>query len=153
MKTKQVFVSYFHGDKAIASKIASIFEQYNVTVWIDFGSIKPGEFITRHIEEGLRTSNYFTIVISANSISSRWVQAELAMAFDLSKDGRLILVPAKVEPDCKPYSANYRAMALTKYGMTYFNATPALCEDGNSCAYFWEASSGKWQMRFGIAVT
>ena len=56
-------------------------------------------------------------------------------------------------PTANPTRVNYWAMALTKYGITYFNATPALCEDGNSCAYFWEASSGKWQTRFGIAVT
>lgn len=97
MKKKQVFISYFHGDKAIASKIASTIGQQNVAVWIDFESIRPGDFIARHIEEGLRSSNYFTIVVSAKSISSRWVQAELAMAFDLGRDGRLVVVPVKVD--------------------------------------------------------
>lgn len=45
------------------------------------------------------------------------------------------------------------AIALTKNGITCFNATPALCEEGNSCAYLPEASSGKWQTRLGMAVT
>ena len=35
---------------------------------------------------------------------------------------------------CKCRSANYGAMALTKCGITYFNAMPALWEEGNSCA-------------------
>jgi TIR domain len=97
MKKKQVFISYFHGDRDIAAKIASIYKRFNVTIWIDFESIRPGEFIAQHIEEGIRSSSYFTIVISAKSVSSRWVQAELAMAFDLSKDGRVTLVPARVD--------------------------------------------------------
>jgi hypothetical protein len=97
MTKKQVFISYFHGDKDVASKIASIYKRYDVTVWIDFEAIRPGEFIARHIEKGLRTSNYFTILISTRSVSSPWVQRELAMAFDLSKDGRLIVIPAKVD--------------------------------------------------------
>jgi TIR domain len=95
--TKQVFISYFHGDKDVALKIASIYKRYDVTIWIDFEEIRPGEFIARHIETGLRTSNYFTILISTRSVSSPWVQRELAMAFDLSKDGSLILLPAKVD--------------------------------------------------------
>jgi methionyl aminopeptidase len=33
-----------------------------------------------------------------------------------------------------PARRNYDAMALTKAGITCFSATPALCEEGNSCA-------------------
>jgi len=96
-KQKQVFISYTHKDGSIAQDIASIYASFGLKVWIDFSSLQPGEFISRRIEDGVSSSNYFTILISETSVRSKWVQAELAMAFDLSRDGRLVLLPAKIE--------------------------------------------------------
>lgn len=47
-----------------------------------------------------------------------------------SKAARAPDNPRAQEAHCRSYGA----MALTKYDITCFSATPALCEEGNSCA-------------------
>jgi hypothetical protein len=139
MKKKQVFISYFHGDKDIALQIAFLFKDHGVKVWIDFESIQPGAFISRHIEDALKTSSYFVIIISSRSIASAWVQAELAMAFDLSKDGSLIIIPAKIDDVSMPLEL--RGLLYLDFSKSFDEGTTGLTsflrsEDKKAVSFF-----------------
>jgi hypothetical protein len=84
-----------------------------------------------------------TTIQMLHEISSRLKVALKRFAFEpTSSAGLVIPIPMSV---CDPLLSYGEALAiaLTKYGITYFSATPALWEQTNSCAYFCEASSGK----------
>jgi hypothetical protein len=134
MKNKQVFISYFHGDKDAASRIAALFKSHGVRVWIDFEALRLGAFISRHIENALKTSNYFLIILSTRSVASSWVQAELAMAFDLSKDGRIIIIPARVDQVDMP---------LELRGLLYVDFSASFDEGATKLASFLRSEDKK----------
>jgi TIR domain len=55
--------------------------------------IRPGDSISKAIQDGLSGSDYYVLLISENSISSNWVQREIATAFDLANKKKLSVIP------------------------------------------------------------
>lgn len=57
------------------------------------GDLAPGENYVRAIEEGLKESRWFVVLVSRNSVSSAWVSDEVRIAASLtSLRGRIIPV-------------------------------------------------------------
>jgi len=63
-------------------------------VWYDEWSIKPGESLALRIQQGISECDFFLIVISENSVNSRWVQREVndALVFEIER-GRTTVIP------------------------------------------------------------
>ena len=78
---KQVFLSHTSVDKPFVEKLAKDLNRLGVEVWFDKYEIKVGESIFQRVEEGLRNSEYFAIVLSPSALKSEWVQAELSAAW------------------------------------------------------------------------
>ena len=49
------------------------------------------------IVEGLKGSDYYLVLLSENSSKSDWVKREISLAFDLSKNKQLALVPMLID--------------------------------------------------------
>jgi hypothetical protein len=80
-KYPRAFISYNHNDKETALKIADGLASKGVDPWADFSEIGPGDSIFDKIfEEGLKTSQVFVILLSPDSVESRWVRHELNVA-------------------------------------------------------------------------
>jgi len=63
-------------------------------VWWDLSDIQGSDVWERKIEEGLKTSQYFIVVLSPASLESRWVRREY-----LSADNKGIkIIPLKLKP-------------------------------------------------------
>ncbi|HKJ37436.1 MAG TPA: toll/interleukin-1 receptor domain-containing protein, partial [Anaerolineales bacterium] len=90
----QVFISYSRTDMEFVQRLAMDLEREGFDVWWDLTDIQGSDVWERKIEEGLRTSQYFIVVLSLASLESRWVRREY-----LSADNTGIkIIPLKLKP-------------------------------------------------------
>ena len=76
----QVFISYSRTDMDFVQRLAMDLEHAGFDVWWDLTDIQGSEVWERKIEEGLRTSQYFIVVLTPASLESRWVRREYLSA-------------------------------------------------------------------------
>ena len=96
----KAFVSHSTQDRSFVERFAADLRANGVTAWYSGWEIKPGDSIRAKIEEGLEGCEYFIIVLSRNSISSKWVQTELDAATVRNIAGKVRkIIPVKIE-DC-----------------------------------------------------
>ncbi len=97
MSSKRAFISYSHSDIALARQIADVLRECSVDVWIDDQKLNLGDMLATRIDAGIRETNYFVILISKSGVTSRWVEAELNLAFDLAVQQGLVIIPIRVD--------------------------------------------------------
>jgi len=112
----RIFISYSHSDKSIVEVITDRLRQDGHEVWIDHLKLKPGDNISRKLQEGIDEADAFLVVVSQNSLSSPWVQQEfssLALS-ELSKGGPRI-IPVLIDDSTVPsYLSNYLYIDLSR---------------------------------------
>ncbi|WP_153796814.1 toll/interleukin-1 receptor domain-containing protein [Foetidibacter luteolus] len=94
-KEKQfdLFISYSHVDFAFAKKLRAILREEKVKYFIDDEGSVPGDILSQKIEDGLRNSREFCILLSEESQKSKWVFTEWGAASILKKTIVPILLP------------------------------------------------------------
>jgi hypothetical protein len=96
----KAFVSHSTQDRSFVERFAADLRSNCVDAWCSGWEIKPGDSIRVKIEEGLEGCEYFIIVLSKSSISSKWVQKELDAATVRNLAGKVHkIIPIKIE-DC-----------------------------------------------------
>lgn len=112
----RIFVSYSHQDKPTVDAIVDRLKLAGHEIWIDHLRLRPGDNISRKIEEGIETSDAVLVVVSANSLSSKWVQQEfssLALS-EISKRASRV-IPILIDSSSVPsYLSKYLYIDLTK---------------------------------------
>jgi hypothetical protein len=92
----KVFISHCTLDRDFVEReIVSLLERHGIDVWYSPDSIVSADQWERSILDGLKTSDWFLLVMSPRSAVSSWVRMEVAWAFN---KGRRI-VPVLLE-DC-----------------------------------------------------
>lgn len=77
----KAFVSYSHSDKEFAHQLADDLIHSGVDIWIDKWEMSLGDSLIQKIFlEGLDKSDFILILLSRNSIQSKWVKEELNAA-------------------------------------------------------------------------
>ena len=76
----QVFISYSRTDMDFVQRLATDLEGAGLDVWWDLSDIQGSDVWERKIEEGLRASKYFIVVLTPASLESRWVRREYLSA-------------------------------------------------------------------------
>jgi|GEM_PF-1093784 len=71
-----VFVSYSKADEDVAIDLAERLRSDGLKVWFDNWNIKPGQSLTRAIEDGLKKSRKLVLMMSEAQSESAWVRAE-----------------------------------------------------------------------------
>lgn len=92
MLENQIFISYSTKNSDIAIKLYDDLLRGGYPVWID----KVAEEIKKwkpQIEDNLRRSNRYIVLISSHSVKSKWVLHEGSMAYALKQ----LMVPLKIE--------------------------------------------------------
>lgn len=74
-----VFISYSHEDTFYAHKLARWLEQAGISVWID-DNIRHGDRWPQTIQENLDKCAAFIVLMTSQSLKSKWVQNELIRA-------------------------------------------------------------------------
>lgn len=89
----KVFISHSSKDKEFILRLATdLRRREGIDAWLDQWEINPGDKILEKLEEGLSQANVFILVLSQDSVNSRWVdyerQAWLMMQIDEEKRAR-----------------------------------------------------------------
>lgn len=84
-----VFFSYSHSDREIVERIIIGLKQNMCRIWYDEG-LSPGESWNDDLAEHLKNAEIVVIMLTQNSISSRYVKAEINYA--ISKDIKILPV-------------------------------------------------------------
>lgn len=89
--TSQIFISYSKKDKDFAWKLADDLVNAGHKVWID-RSLQVGEDWEQAIEKKLEGADEVIVILSSNSIASKWVQHEGSIAYGLKKQMYPVLI-------------------------------------------------------------
>lgn len=105
-----IFLSYAEGDRAVASKLASLLESLGWSVWWDT-KIPAGKTWRTIIEQTIEATPCVLVLWSKNSISSQWVHEEAEVARSQNK-----LFPVLIEPVKPPFGfRGIQALNLTDW--------------------------------------
>lgn len=80
-----VMISYSQVDQPIAEKVLNAFRAKNISCWVAFESIQPGQSWPTRISEAINDCSYFVLILTPNSNGSRQVERELTQADSLNK--------------------------------------------------------------------
>ncbi len=97
----KIFLSHNSKDKPFVRQLAQDLDVQGIGYWLDEAELSVGDSLIERIQEGFDDVNYVAIILSQNSIQSRWVQKEMSVALTLEIMGKPIrvlpLVLEKVE--------------------------------------------------------
>jgi hypothetical protein len=93
----KVFVSHSAQDREFVEKeIVQLLQSHGIETWYSTDDIGAGVKWERSIREGLKSCDWFLVVLSNESVKSEWVEAEVHWALDERKDR---IVPVRID-DC-----------------------------------------------------
>jgi len=91
-KKARVFISFSKDDIQAVSQVKTALEDQGFIPYVATQIVQPGQHISRKIEEAIRNSDAFVVILTANSVASPWVQQEIGYA-----KGKLPIIPLKAE--------------------------------------------------------
>lgn len=74
---KDVFISYAHEDRGLATKFADSLREQGCSPWLDIWNLRPGDDWKDEIQEALGRSKSIVVLLTPNSVRSPWVNREL----------------------------------------------------------------------------
>ena len=95
------FLSHSSKDKDFVRKVAEDLFINGYEVWFDEWELDWGDSLFEKIEEGIKESNFLIIVISSNSIKSRWVNNELKAALSNENESNTPFILPILYDDCE----------------------------------------------------
>jgi len=99
-----LFISYSHQDAEFVKLICAELKVQGKKVWLDEKVINVGDSVVSKIRKGIDSSRYFAIVVSENSINSKWVEREADIATNIElKEGRTIVLPLLLQGTNLPW--------------------------------------------------
>ena len=76
------FISYSHADQEFAVKLERSLQKCGIRCWKDDHHMLPGDDIHEALEDTIARADKLLLCCSENSLNSRWVDKEIAIAFD-----------------------------------------------------------------------
>src|SRR5512139_3749195 len=83
--TREIFISYSRRDQEFVTRLASDLNAQVAGVWFDQSTIQLGQKWHDEIMEGIRDCQAFILVLSPDSMESRYVREEVNKALELGK--------------------------------------------------------------------
>lgn len=80
MNPQYAFISYSTSDESFVKQLAEEIKK-DFPIWIDFWNMDIGDEIPLKIEKGIDGAKLFVLILSKNSLLSRWVQMESHLAY------------------------------------------------------------------------
>ena len=96
----KVFISHATEDRDfIDREIVGLLRDRGIEVWYAQDAIRGADHWEKSIKEGLNSSEWFLVVLSANSVQSEWVQIEVSWAVE-HRGGKIVpVVIGECDPD------------------------------------------------------
>jgi hypothetical protein len=99
---EKIFISYSRKDTDFVRKLAGDLESAGYDVWWDITDLRGGDDWVRNIPEAIKSSQYFIVVLTPNSIESDWVRKEYTQALTLRKK----IIPIMLAQCSVPFALN-----------------------------------------------
>ena len=94
------FISYSSKDDEFAKRLYNDLQANNVRCWLACEDMKIGDKIRLTIEESIRLHDKLLLILSEQSVKSKWVRHEVEKALDLEIEReKTVLFPVRVD-DC-----------------------------------------------------
>jgi hypothetical protein len=94
LKRVELFLCHSHADKRFVRKLAGHLSRLGVYVWLDDWELAPGDSLHGVIGKALTSVGYVGVVLSPDSVTSHWVQAELDQALTRERStGEKVAIP------------------------------------------------------------
>lgn len=97
----RIFISHSSLDKAFVRRLVKRLDKAGFDTWLDEHEMVPGDPLAKKIAEGVSEAKIVLVVVSPNSVNSKWLKYELNIATErmVKGDCRVIpLVIGDVEP-------------------------------------------------------
>ena len=92
------FISYSSKDEDLARRLHADLQDKGVRCWIAPEDLKIGDKFRTEIDRAIRLHDKLLLLLSANSVSSDWVEKEVETAFERERrDKRLVLFPIRLD--------------------------------------------------------
>ena len=82
----KVFISYSRKDLAFVEQLVADLEKVGLEVWYDLSGLKVGERWETEISKAIEESKFVVVVLSPDSVASKWVRKEYLYADSLKKE-------------------------------------------------------------------
>ena len=80
MQQPSIFLSHNYRDKPFVRTLAQDLSAMGVRVWLDEAELKVGDSLITKVSSAIDEMQYLGVVLSPNSVDSRWVREELNQA-------------------------------------------------------------------------
>ena len=92
------FISYSAKDKAFADLLYKDLTEIGVPCWLDSMEMRIGENIESSLHRSIQEQDIMILILSQNSISSKWISKELSVSLKLEQNrGKTILFPIRID--------------------------------------------------------
>jgi hypothetical protein len=98
-KPKELFLSHSSKDRRFVGRLETVFQRHRIPYWYGPSHIKAATQWHDEIGKALTRCDWFMVVLSPNSVHSKWVKRELLYALESGHYGERI-VPVVYE-HCK----------------------------------------------------
>jgi hypothetical protein len=119
-----VFISHSSEQKAHADNLHYMLKQGGYEPILDSYDIKGGQQIPKRIESLIRECDYFVLLLSKESMESRWVQVEISLAYAAGLLDQERLLP--VELDAIPSEVGNSIPLIPKNSYNWLDGTKGL---------------------------
>lgn len=97
----QVFISYANSDRDIARRLSTALSEAGLSSWSDSWELSSGDSIVERISTAIASSDILIVLLSPESVSSKWVGHELATALSSQLRDRAVTVVPALLKDCE----------------------------------------------------
>jgi hypothetical protein len=92
------FISYSEDDGEFANRLHADLEAAKVRCWFAPKNSKIGDRFRPKIEEAIRSHDKLLLILSQNSVASKWVETEVETAFEIErKERRNVIFPIRLD--------------------------------------------------------
>ncbi len=120
---EKIFISYSRSDKEVAYALVPLLQEVYQRVWIDM-ELRGGDLWEREIMTSIRAADIFLLLISQESLSSKYVQEELVEARRRNKPILPVLIQPglTIPPDLSPIQYIDMSRGITPQALTKIHA-------------------------------
>lgn len=125
----KVFISYSRADTDFVNRLCKELELRGVSIWRDVKDIQVGDSIIQSIQDGIKQSNFFLLVLSKSSVKKKWVLREYQTALNkqLSKDGISIKILPVLKEGCE-IPELLRDIKYADFSRSFFEGFESFCK-------------------------
>ena len=92
------FISYSSRDEALAQRLYADLQAQKVCCWFAPENLKIGDEFRSRIDASIQVYDRLLLILSEDSVQSRWVQKEVETAFEKEgKENRIMLFPIRID--------------------------------------------------------